>query len=76
MSLSSYRVWEHGLNSSCQRKPLGCPRAGDALGRMQKARVLAEPDVLRLIISSTMPEAPPRHISESNSALPVCGRLR
>ena len=29
----------------------------DALGRMQQTRILAEPDVLRLIVSSTLPEA-------------------
>ena len=29
----------------------------DSLGRMQDVRVLAEPDVLRLIVSSNMPEA-------------------
>ena len=29
----------------------------DALGRTQEARVLTEPDVLRLIISSTLPAA-------------------
>lgn len=29
----------------------------DALGRMQPTRILTEPDVLRLIVSSTLPEA-------------------
>ena len=29
----------------------------DALGRMQQTRILTEPDVLRLIVSSTLPEA-------------------
>ena len=29
----------------------------DALGRLQQTRILAEPDVLRLIVSSTLPEA-------------------
>lgn len=29
----------------------------DALGRMQETRILTEPDVLRLIVSSTLPEA-------------------
>ena len=44
------------IRSHCRGVPIRYP-IHDALGRMQETRILTEPDVLRLIVSSTLPEA-------------------
>lgn len=48
---TSQAIRQHCRGASIQRPIL------DALGRLQPTRILTEPDVLRLIVSSTLPEA-------------------
>ena len=44
------------MGDHCRGVPIRHP-IPDALGRMLQTRILTEPDVLRLIVSSTLPEA-------------------